>query len=104
MARPATRTTTDASGGATSSAIYIPDSFVTPFSVSAVTDVTGTVNFDIEFTNDDPESASALWLNHADFTAKTADTAGVITAPCRGLKVVQNSGSGSTRTVFVQAG
>lgn len=104
MGRPVTLTTTDASGGATASNYYRPDTFVSPFSVSAVADVTGTVNFDIEFTNDDPDSASALWLNHADFTAKTADTAGVITAPCRGIKVVQNSGSGSTRTVLVQAG
>ena len=104
MARAVTLTTTDASGGATTSNYYRPDTYVSPFSVAAVVDITGTVNFDLEFTNDDPAAASPLWLNHADFTAKTADTAGVITTPCQGIRMVQNSGSGSCRAVLIQAG
>lgn len=102
--RPVTLTTTDASGGATISNYYRCDTFRTPFSIGAVVDVTGTVNFDLEVTNDDPDSASALWMNHADFTAKTADIAGVITSPCRAVRMVQNSGSGSCRAVLVQSG
>lgn len=102
--RPVTLTTTDASGGATTSNFYRCDTFMSPFSIGVVVDVTGTVNFDVEFTNDEPDSVSALWLNHADFTAKTADTAGVIAAPCRAVRMVQNSGSGSCRAVLIQAG
>lgn len=104
MARPITLTTTDASGGTKTSNYFLCDLFQTPFSIGAVVDITGTVNFDLEFTNDDPDSAGALWLNHASFTAKTADTDGVISTPCRAIRMVQNSGSGSCRAVLIQAG
>lgn len=102
--RPVTLTTTDASGGATTSAYYLCDTFRTPFSIGAIVDVTGTVNFDLEVTNDDPDSNAAVWMNHANFTAKTADTASVISEPCRAVRMVQNSGSGSCRAVLTQAG
>ncbi len=104
MARPVTLTTTDASGGATTSAVWQPDTWQTPFNVSIVIDVTGTVNVDIEHTLDDPNSASALWLDHPTLVAKTADSDGNYAFPVRGIRAKQNSGSGSCRVVLIQAG
>lgn len=102
--RPVTLRTTDASGGATTSAVWKPDTSISPFAVSIVIDVTGTVNVDIEHTLDDPDSASALWLDHASLVAKTADSDGNYAFPVCGIRAKQNSGSGSCRIVLVQAG
>ncbi len=104
MARPITLVTTDASGGATTSNVYKPDTFVSPFSVGIMVDVTGTVNFDIEHTLDDPENGSALWLDHSVLAAKTADSDGNYAFPVRGIRLKQNSGNGSCRAVLIQAG
>lgn len=105
MARPSSAlTTTDATSAATTSNIWKPDTYVTPFNVGVMTDVTGTVNFDIQITLDDPDSASPLWIDDPSLNAKTADTVGSVTIPCRGMRVIQNTGNGSTRTIFVQAG
>lgn len=102
--RPATLTTPDASGGATTSTFYQPDIHLHPFAVSVAVDVTGTVNYDIEHTLDDPESSAALWLDHASLANKTTDADGNYAFPVRGIRMKQNSGSGSCRAVIIQAG
>lgn len=104
MGRPVTLTTTDASGGATTSAVWQPDTFITPFEIGVAMDITGTVNMDLEFTLDDPTSASALWWDDATIVGDTADIAIKFTTPCRGIRMKQNSGNGSSRTVLIQAG
>lgn len=104
MARPATLTTTDASGGAVTSNVYQPDTWLRPFAVSVAVDVTGVVNYDIEHTLDDPSGVSPLWFNHASLAAQTADADGNYAFPVRGIRLVQNSGAGSCRAVILQAG
>lgn len=104
MGRPVTLTTTDASGGATTSSVYQPDTWLHPFAVSIAVDVTGVVNYDIEHTLDDPTSASPLWFNHASLVNLTADADGNYAFPVRGIRLIQNSGAGSCRAVVIQAG
>lgn len=107
--RPAILTTTDASGGATSSVAYIPDLHISPFNIGFGVDATGTVNFTVQHTFDDPFASTfavgtAKWYNHATVAAATADTDGNYAYPVRAIRLVQNSGSGSCVMTLVQAG
>lgn len=102
--RPVELSTSDASGGAESSGVFQPDIHLHPFAVSVAVDVTGTVNYDVEHTLDDPNAASPLWFDHASLVNKTADADGNYAFPVRGIRLTQNSGNGSCRMVCIQAG
>lgn len=107
--RPITLTTTDASGGATSSGVAVMDTYQNPFSVTVNVDVTGTVNFTVQYTMDNPfasnfVASSAAWFADVNGSAKTADTEVTISYPVRAIRILQNSGNGSTSTVVIQAG
>lgn len=107
--RPITVTTTDASGGATYSGIVALDTWTAPVNASIGVTVTGTVNFTVQYTLDDIQAngwtaGSGIWWSLADLTAKTASTVAMLSAPATAVRVVQNSGSGSTSTIVLQAG
>ncbi len=108
MARPVRLTTTDASGGATSSAVFRPDLYRTPFNIGFGVVKTGTVNFTVQHTFDDVFSptfdpATATWFPHASVAAATANADGNYAYPCRGIRILQNSGSGSCVMTIIQA-
>lgn len=108
MGRPVTLTTTDASGAATTSAVFRPDLYRTPFNLGFGIVKTGTVNFTVQHTFDDVwaadfDPATATWFNHASVAAATANADGNYAYPCRGVRLVQNSGSGSCRMTIIQA-
>lgn len=87
-----------------------PDIYITPFEVTLQTQVTGTVAYSVEYTNDDIWSptfnpATAQW------TAVTAMPVGSTTSlqatlisPVRGIRINQASGAGTTVLKIVQAG
>ncbi len=107
--RSSTLSTTDASGGATSSAVFRPDVHTTPFAIGFGVVKTGTVSFTVQHTFDDVASptfsaASATWFNHASVAAATANADGNYAYPVRGIRLVQNSGSGSCVMTLIQAG
>lgn len=104
MSRPFTGTTTDASGGATYSNFFQPDLYSNPFNLGFGVIVTGTVNYTVQHTFDDPNSASAVWLDHSSVAAKTASQDGNYAYPCRAVRLKQNSGNGSCRWTVIQAG
>lgn len=107
--RPIRLTTTDASGAATSSVAAVMDINMTPFDVGFGVVVTGTVNYTVQHTFDDPFAATfsvatATWFDHADVAGETANQAGSYSFPVRAIRVKQNSGDGSTVCTVVQAG
>lgn len=108
--RPVTVSVSDASGGAKSSQLVRFDEWESgPTTIQCV--VTGTVNYTIQLSNDDPNSptnpvalASMTWSNSQDPAAVGA-TATLLTqfdnTPLF-AKVLLNSGTGSVVTTFVQ--
>lgn len=102
-------TTTDATGGATYSGVVALDTWTSPFSVSIGVVVTGTVNFTVQYTYDniqDPgwTAATGVWWNLTALASKSATTDSVLSQPASAIRVVQNSGNGSTSTTVLQAG
>lgn len=66
--------------------------------------VSGTVNYTIQQTLDDPESASANWFSHPDsnLVAQTVTRQGNYAYLPRGVRILQNSGAGTTTLIVIQ--
>lgn len=86
------------------------DSFANAVTAIQV-DASGTVNFTVQTTMDDPNdpvSAPAItavnWVSDANFTSKSATTVGSFTATPTFARVIQNSGTGSATARFAQFG
>ena len=102
-------TTTDATSAATYSSVVALDTWTSPFSASIGVVVTGTVNFTVQYTYDniqDPgwTAATGVWWNLTALASKSATTDSVLSQPASAVRVVQNSGAGSTSTTVLQAG
>ena len=96
--------------GTGSSAFAIPDWFQNPFNVGLQAVVTGTVSsFAVEYTLDDTTAdsyvaSSGNWTPVGTMTALSATTWGVLTTPCRGIRVTITTGTGSVALSIQQAG
>lgn len=77
---------------------------VTPVNIGLAVIVTGTVNYSVQFSYDDPATGFSTWFDDATITSKTGNEDASINFPITGLKVLVNSGSGSVTLKVVQAG
>ena len=107
--RPVIYGLSDASGGAQYSRVYPPDNYVSPFNVALGVVVTGTVSYTVQYTFDNVFAAgynpsSGNWINHPSLTAQTATKDSNIAYPVTGIRLVQNSGTGTTTLTMIQAG
>jgi hypothetical protein len=100
-------TTSDASGAAQYSNTLILDYFNRP-EVSLQVVVTGTANWTVQQTLDNPNAAGVTptWFDHPDanMVAETGNRQGNYAyVPCA-VRLVQNSGTGSCVLTVIQAG
>jgi hypothetical protein len=77
---------------------------ITPVNIGFAVVVTGTVNYSVQLTYDDPGVGFTTWFDDATITSKTGNEDGAINFPITGIKVLVNSGSGSVIMNVVQAG
>jgi hypothetical protein len=105
--RPVTRTLTDASGGAKNSTAIVLDYYGRP-EVSLQVVVSGTVNWTIQQTLDNPLKAGVTptWFNHPDtnLVAQTVNRQGNYAYIPTAVRLVLSSGSGSATLTVTQAG
>lgn len=82
------------------------DIYLDPFNVSCFGDVTGTVNYTVQFTFDDVQATAGpyTWTDHPDLTGKTTDSDGTYISPVSATRIVTNSGTGSVVLTIIQAG
>lgn len=95
-------------GAGTSSLIPL-DQYLTLVELVAFVTVTGTVNYTIQYTNDNVfapgfNPATASWNNVTNLTALTANSRVNIVGSARALRILQNSGSGTTTLLVSDAG
>lgn len=107
--QPQYRVIPASSPGATPSAPVIHDLFLCPFNVGIGVEVTGTVNYTVQHTFDDIINIGAsacVWFNHDDavLVAATANANSNYAYPVTGSQIVLNSGTGSIKGAFIQAG
>lgn len=77
---------------------------ISPVNIGFAVVVTGTVNYSVQFTYDDPSVGFTTWFDDVSITSKTGNEDGSINFPITGMKVLVNSGSGTVTMNVVQAG
>jgi hypothetical protein len=97
------------SGAASTSSVCPLDHYMSPFNIALGVTVTGTVNYTVQYTFDDVfapgyDPASGNWVNHPSLTSQAGSLDSNIAYPVRGVRLVMNSGTGTTRLTIIQAG
>lgn len=90
--------------GTGSSSALVMNTNQTPFNVGFGVVVTGTVNYTVQHTFDDPAVGFTTWFSHPTIASQTANADGNYAFPVTGVKVLVNSGSGTATMNLVQAG
>lgn len=96
--------------GTGSSGIYAVDYFRCPVNVGIQAVLSGTATYTVEYTLDDIldanfNAATATWTGATtDLTGASASKNGVLTVPCRGIRLTIASGTGSVVVTLCQAG
>lgn len=90
--------------GVGSSSALVMNTNVSPFNVGFGVVVTGTVNYTVQHTFDDPAIGFTTWFSHPTVASLAANADGNYAFPVTGIKVLVNSGSGTATLNLVQAG
>jgi hypothetical protein len=90
--------------GVGSSSSLVMNTNVTPFNVGFGVIVSGTVDYTVQHTFDDPASGFSTWFSHPTVAGQAANADGNYAFPVTGIKVLVNSGSGTATLKLVQAG
>ena len=90
--------------GTGSSPAIVMNTNVSPFNVGFGVIVTGTVDYTVQHTFDDPYSGFSTWFSHPTVAGETTNQDGNYAFPVTGIKVLVNSGDGTATLKLVQAG
>jgi len=90
--------------GVGSSSAIVMNTNISPFNVGFGVLVTGTVNYTVQHTFDDPAVGFTTWYSHPTVAGEVANADGNYAFPVTGIKVLVNSGSGSATLNLIQAG
>jgi hypothetical protein len=90
--------------GTGSSSSIVMNTNISPFNVGFGVVVTGTVNYTVQHTFDDPATGFSTWFSHPTVASQSANADGNYAFPVTGIKVLVNSGTGTATLKLVQAG
>ena len=90
--------------GVGSSSSLVMNTNISPFNVGFGVIVTGTVNYTVQHTFDDPAVGFSTWFSHPTIASQAANADGNYAFPVTGIKVLVNSGDGTATLKLVQAG
>ena len=90
--------------GVGSSSALVMNTNITPFNVGFGVVVTGTVNYTVQHTFDDPAVGFTTWFSHPTVASQTTNQDGNYAFPVTGIKLLVNSGDGTATLKLVQAG
>lgn len=90
--------------GVGSSSALVMNTNVTPFNVGFGVIVSGTVDYTVQHTFDDPAVGFSTWFSHPTIAGESTNQDGNYAFPVTGIKLLVNSGDGSATLKLVQAG
>lgn len=90
--------------GVGSSGSIVVNTNISPVNIGFGVVVTGTVNYTVQHTFDDPAVGFSTWFSHSTVAGQTANADGNYAFPVTGIKVLVNSGSGTATLNLIQAG
>lgn len=89
--------------GTGSTSAVVVNTNCSPVNIGFGVVVSGTVNYTVQYTFDDPGVGFTTWYDTAT-ASKTDNQSGSILFPVTGVKALVNSGTGSVTLSVVQAG
>lgn len=90
--------------GVGSSSAIVMNTNISPFNVGFGVVASGTVDYTVQHTFDDPAVGFTTWYSHPTVAGETGNADGNYAFPVTGIKVLVNSGSGSATLNLIQAG
>ena len=90
--------------GAGSTNAFVMNTNVTPFNVGFGVVVSGTVNYTVQHTFDDPAVGFTTWFNHPTIASQATNQDGNYAFPVTGIRLTVNSGGGTATLNLIQAG
>lgn len=91
--------------GTGSSPVIATDTYISPFNVGFGVVVTGTVNYSVQHTFDNPQTnPSPTWFTHPTVNALIVSQDGNYAFPVAAIKVLVHSGAGTATLTVIQAG
>lgn len=96
--------TYDAAVAVGSSNPAVMNTNISPFNVGFGVIVTGTVNYTVQHTFDDPAVGFTTWFDHPTIASKAINQDGNYAFPVTGIRITVNSGGGSVAMKLIQAG
>lgn len=90
--------------GTGSSDALVMNTNISPFNVGFGVVVSGTVDYTVQHTFDDPATGFTTWFSHPSVAGETTNQDGNYAFPVTGIKVLVNSGTGTATLKLVQAG
>jgi hypothetical protein len=90
--------------GVGSSDSIVMSTNISPFNVGFGVIVTGTVNYTVQHSFDDPAGTISTWFSHPTVASQAANADGNYAFPVTAIKVLVNSGSGTATLKLIQAG
>ena len=90
--------------GVGSSSSLVMNTNVTPFNVGFGVLVTGTVDYTVQHTFDDPSVGFTTWFPHPTIASQAANADGNYAFAVTGIRITVNSGGGTVTMKLVQAG
>ena len=90
--------------GTGSSDALVMNTNISPFNVGFGVLVTGTVDYTVQHTFDDPGVGFTTWFDHPTVASQSTNQDGNYAFPVTGVKLLVNSGGGTATLELVQAG
>ena len=95
--------------GTAQSPVAVIDPYISPSNVALNVQVTGTVDYTVQYTFDDIFAANyspsaGSWTNHPTLTTQTTTKDSNIAYPVRGVRILLNSGTGTAKLTIIQGG
>jgi len=91
--------------GTGSSNVLAMDTYISPFNVGFGVVVTGTVNYTVQHTFDNPQTnPSPTWFSHPTVATTAVSQDGNYAFPVAAIKILVNSGAGTATMTLIQAG
>jgi hypothetical protein len=90
--------------GVGSTAPIVMNLNATPFNVGFGVVKTGTVDFTVQHSFDDPNVGFSTWFNHPTVAAQIANADGNYAFPVTAIRLTMNSGDGTATLKLIQAG
>ena len=90
--------------GAGSTSALVMNTNCTPFNVGFGVIVSGTVDYTVQHTFDDPATGFNTWFPHPTVAAKIDNQDGNYAFPVTGIKVLVTAGTGTATLNLIQAG